>query len=513
MPSRYASIPRTRGSAVALAAATVSAVAVLAGLPSSAAAAAVTPAAPTGARLVAATGTSLTVAARTASHATGYRLFASTRRSDVYVANISKARASSIARSPRMTIGGLAYTTATYYYRVQAVNGSKHRFDSVIHAAALRPATPAGLRVSNADNGTWLSWRSVSATGYSVDVATNATMTTGHHTYSVRDLTPQFTPYGLATGTTYWFRVRAVTHGTASPWSGRVSAKVVTRRQSFTVMTYNLLAASFAGTKAGGTTVAAWSSRRPGAVQLIKQGAPDILCVQEAADFIGPKPPAGHTRQVDDLIRALGGAYGLARTEVPPTEPGWMRTGLYVLYKKSTFTAAGGNHWVIGDGRWAAYQLMRARSTGATVLLVTPHLFGNTGRAYDTRRQHETQKMLDLARPYAAAHHVPVVYAGDFNSNTSSIHVFDGPAIAMRSAHTLDAQDAAVHLYNASYNSANQYLRTPPRGGHSVDYVYASAGVGVLSRSVVLRLSQGKFVGVIPSDHNPVQTRLEIRTR
>jgi endonuclease/exonuclease/phosphatase family metal-dependent hydrolase len=119
--------------------------------------------------------------------------------------------------------------------------------------------------------------------------------------------------------------------------------------------------------------------------------------------------------------------------------------------------------------------------------------------------------MLRQARAYAQAHgNLPVVYAGDFNSNTSATHVFDGPGRAMRTARVLDARDAAVHLYNASYNSANQYLRTPPHTGDSVDYVFAAPGVGVLSRAVVLKLSGGRFPGVIPSDHNPVQARLDI---
>jgi endonuclease/exonuclease/phosphatase family metal-dependent hydrolase len=487
---------------------TCAALAAVAACPTIAAASTPTPAAPTGARLTSATSTSLTVTARSAAHATGYRLFASTRRSDVYVANIAHAKASSVYRTPRMTIGGLRYTTATYYYRVEALNGSRRRFDATIHAGGLRPARPGGLQLHNGGTGTWLTWNAVSATGYAVEVATNAAMTAGRHVYAVRDLTTRFTPYGLAKGTAYWFRVRAVTHGTGSAWSSAVSGRVSTTRTSFTVMTYNLLSLTFDGTKINGTAVAPWSKRRAGVVQLIEQGSPDILCVQEAASFV-----SGRTRQVDDLVRALGGRYKLARTEVPPTEPGWMRTGLYVLYKPGSFSFVSGAHWEIGNGRWAAYARLRSRTTGAVVLVVNPHLFGGSGRSYDARRQTETASMVKQASGYASSHgSIPVVYAGDFNSNTSRSHVFDGAGAAMRSARVLDAKDVAVHLYNASYNSANQYLRTPARAGDNIDYVFAGAGVGVLSWGIVLHLVGGRFPGVIPSDHNPVQARLDIRT-
>ena len=83
-------------------------------------------------------------------------------------------------------------------------------------------------------------------------------------------------------------------------------------------------------------------------------------------------------RQVDDLLKALGGAYGLARTEIPPNESHYFRVGNYVLYKRSAYTPVGsGGHWDLGkipDGRsrYAAYQVLQQRSTGARLLFVTP---------------------------------------------------------------------------------------------------------------------------------------------
>jgi endonuclease/exonuclease/phosphatase family metal-dependent hydrolase len=103
-----------------------------------------------------------------------------------------------------------------------------------------------------------------------------------------------------------------------------------------------------------------------------------------------------------------------------------------------------------------------------------------------------------------------VVYAGDFNSDVNKHHAFDGPGLAMRAARVADAEKVAQTLVNWRYNSANLYLRRPPAVDQSIDYVYAGPGVGVASREVVLSLAQGRFVGVIPSDHNPVLARLYV---
>jgi endonuclease/exonuclease/phosphatase family metal-dependent hydrolase len=74
----------------------------------------------------------------------------------------------------------------------------------------------------------------------------------------------------------------------------------------------------------------------------------------------------------------------------------------------------------------------------------------------------------------------------------------------MRAAATADAQLVAPRRTNLQYNSANQYRRLPPRSGLALDRIYASPGIAVTAWRQVLRLSNGRLLGVIPSDHNPV---------
>src|SRR3954453_14929099 len=88
--------------------------------------------APTGAHVVVVSGSSITVSASSARNATSYRLYVSSRQSDVYVANVRRARASALQRTARTTVGGLRYPTTPYYYRVAAVRGAQRAFDATI---------------------------------------------------------------------------------------------------------------------------------------------------------------------------------------------------------------------------------------------------------------------------------------------------------------------------------------------------------------------------------------------
>ncbi|HVU91427.1 MAG TPA: endonuclease/exonuclease/phosphatase family protein [Jatrophihabitans sp.] len=462
-----------------------------------AAAASLRPAPPTGVHLAAVSGSALTVTAHRSRHATGYRLFASSRRRDLHVAAIGRARASRLSRSPRMTVRGLRYSTRPYYFRVEVTSGGKHRFEAAIHTAYLRPPVPRGLRLATA-GAPYLTWTPASVTGYVVEQATNAAMTAGRRSYTLRALTNQFTPYGLTRGRTYWFRLRAVNHGTRSLGTAPVHVRATARQQALSVMTYNVLEADTAGQVESGAPLATWSARRPGVVGLIRSRRPDVVAVQEAAAFVAPS-----TRQVDDLTAALGGTYALARTEIPPTEPGWHRTANYLLYRPDRWQPAGTpGHWDVGDGHSAAYAVLRNRATGARVMVVCTHLAVGNGATYDAVRQRETESLLRQAR--AAAGGLPIVYAGDFNSDVNRNHAFDGPGRAMRAARVADAEKVAQSSLNGGYNSANLNLRRPPALDQSIDYVYAPPGVAVTRREVVLQLAGGRFPGVIPSDHNPV---------
>jgi endonuclease/exonuclease/phosphatase family metal-dependent hydrolase len=467
----------------------------------------------TGLHVLKVTTSSFTVGFNRAPHAKRYRLFASTVRSNLFVANIHNAERSTTSSLPRVSIGGLTQLTAPYYYRVESLNGTRWKFSGTIGEVGLRPPAPSNVRAMSNHTKTYVSWTptTATATGYTVEQATNPSMTAHRKVYKVRGDANQFTPPSVNKGKTYYFRVRAVNQSTPSAATPAAAAVVRTARQPVRVMTYNVKEARFDGVSEGGTHVAPWSSKRKAAAaRLIHQASPDVIGIQEAASPVG-----GHRqnapRQVDTLRKALGGSYRLARTEIPPKQPGSRRTGNYILYKKSAYRAVGrGGHWSIGDNHTAAHQILRNRHSGAKVLFVNAHLSTPRGRTWDIVRKQETQRLVQLGGTLASRRGVPVVYVGDFNSNPSKDHAFNAPSMVMKSHHIADSFGVAQHRARANYNTANHYMRRPPHSGARIDYVYAPAGVGVRSWRLVMRLRHGDFVGTIPSDHNPVVSELTI---
>ena len=486
-------------------------VAVLAGLacvltPVTASARSSAPATPTGLHVVRVSPTSFTVTANAA--ARHYRLYASTVKGDLATDRLSSALKSRRTRKPTITLHHLPYSTSPYYYRIVAMNGSKRRYSATAGVVGLKPATPANVVAHSGSSGTSISWTADDVTGFTITQATDPAMTRNLHTYTTSGEDQEFTPYGLTEGTTYYFQVRALNNSTASDPSPVVSAVAQTMEQPLSVMTYNVLEITGDGRSEGGNTVAPWSQRRVGVANFINSAAPDVVSIQEGAAWVGAvKGP----RQIDDIESEVGRTYSLAATEIPPSQPHYFRTGVYILYKTAAYAPVGaGGHWALGENRFAAYQELENRTTGAKFLFVAPHLRVQNGRDNDLRREAETKAMVTQATAFdATINGVPVVYAGDFNSDVSTAHPINGPTAYMLPSNIDDAFDVAQSRTNAQYDTANQYMTRPPTSAERIDYVFAPAGVAVSSWTQLLNLSHGEFTGVIPSDHNPVVANLE----
>lgn len=464
-------------------------------------------------RVTQVTGTSFTVRLTSLGKGWRYRLYASTTKADVYYDNLPRApHRSASSTEPTLTLRRLPRADGPYWFRVQATKGRYHH-TSAIGSVGLRPDVPTALRVRAAVRGALsLTWKG-SAGGYEVQRASDAAFSVGARTVRVDGGGRQLTPDGLRAGRRYWFRVRAVNTETRSRWTSAVAADATARGQALRVMSYNLLTLDDDGSRrSDAEAIAPWSSRRLAAARLITSAAPGVVAVQEGAAWVGP---ARGLRQVDSLRSALGPSWSLARTEVPPDQPRYFRTGVYVLYDNRRYAAVGpGGHWDLGakpDGgsRWAAYQVLRDRSRGATFLMVSAHLYAIDGAVGDRLREEETASMLRQATAFSASHGgLPVVYAGDVNSHER--HAVDGPRRATQATGTADAMLSAPRRSGAQYNTANRYLRTPPASGLAVDRIYAAPGVAVVAWRQVLALSGGRFAGVIPSDHNPVVSDLVV---
>lgn len=470
-------------------------------------------AAPTGVRVTALGTNGFTVVANVTANTTSYRLWVSRDKHDLWVSRLSapSTRRISLTRTtPRFVVSGLPSIAGPYYYRLATVKDGNRRISPLL-STSLRPATPTGFGVVTSP-GTSLSWSSGPATGFVVERATDAGFTTGRVVDRLRDQNTQFTPTGLVNGRTYWFRIRAMNGTTGSAWAPPVTATVATADAPVRFMTYNIMVMAADGSTPHGTTVAPWlTRRRQAAAALVRPANPDVIAVQEGSQYTGPSWSS--PLQVDTFASALGTKYVVARTQGRPGDPDYRLTGSHIVYDSTRLAAVGnGGSWAIGDGKWAAFQLLRHRSTGAEFVAVSTHLYSrDTGPGGDSRRGAETRALVTQAQAYAHAHgDVPVVYSGDTASVHMPWHPNDAPGAVLRTVRAADAWYVAKTVTNGTWCSVNEYRRTPVRGSASVDRVFAGPGVGVRAWNQLLRVSGGQFVGVIPSDHNPVVVDLSI---
>jgi endonuclease/exonuclease/phosphatase family metal-dependent hydrolase len=284
--------------------------------------------------------------------------------------------------------------------------------------------------------------------------------------------------------------------------SHRDAPSTVTPEQSVSVMTYDIRDLLSDGTFEGSGDIAPWSKRAPKQAALIRKAHPDVIAIQEGASHVGTSTTV---RQVDSLRHAIRDGYRVAHTEIRAPHPHSFRTGDYIIYNSRTLTPVGtGSHFTVGDEKYAAYAEFANRKTGAKFLFVSTHLLVGLGHSDDLTRQAETKTILATAGGIASKRHIPVIYAGNFNSPDPSV----GAGKAMKAAGARDALTVAPKRTHAQYNSDNDYLRAPPHSGVDIDHIFAPAAVKVVSAGIVVALRHGKFVGVIPSDHNPVVARL-----
>jgi hypothetical protein len=504
-----------RASAVALAGTVVLGSAVALAAPAAAAHAPLHQ--PNKVKVIRTTSTSLTVKVQRQRNARRYRLYVSTVKSDVFVSNLRKhhrhLRVKTMAR-PLIAIRHMTYTVDPLYYRVAVKNGHHLRWNRKFKTAYLRPPKPTALTAFSGPSGTYLTWHSKPVTGAVIEQATDGEFTQNLHTYRMNGPSKTFTPFGLTDGTTYFFRVTVVNHGLLSPTSKSTSVTAGANESPVTLLSYNVLDASFDGEKHAGGTSAPFAQRRPGQISLIQQSNAAVVGIDEGSSCLQKRPGQPCYRQIDSLADGLSPQYVLDDTDT--SSAGVNRyAGNYILYSPIDVTPVGaGGTWLIGNSqlmRYAEYQAFQDNTTGAQFLFVTTHLIATPGAQWDAVRGAETQRMLAQSRAYAASLGIAsIVYSGDYNSYRGEYHHIDKPGMGMQAIGFSDGVDVAQSRTNAEYDSINGLYRTPPQGHGSADHVFVSPGVAVQSWGELLHLSGGQFVGTIPSDHNPVVSSVVI---
>ncbi|MDR0706714.1 MAG: fibronectin type III domain-containing protein [Treponema sp.] len=172
------------------------------------------PSAPSGVTATALESGGIRVSWNSVSDATGYRVIRSGSENGTYV---QVGWAESASYTDKEVSGG-----TTYYYHVMAVNeGGDSPLSSIVSATAVMIAPANVTAVAQSTSGILVSWDSVSgAASYKVYRGGSAD---GEYTLAGSPTEPAYTDTELSMGTTYYYKVSAVTSGGEGPLSSAVS--------------------------------------------------------------------------------------------------------------------------------------------------------------------------------------------------------------------------------------------------------------------------------------------------
>ncbi len=341
---------------------------------------------------------------------------------------------------------------------------------------------------------------------YQLSYSTNPDLT-GARTLTTKKTTAVLRK--LERGTTYHVRVRALDDAgrPASEWS-EVATAATLANAPLRVASYNVLCENCSKGKAS------WAKRRAGVVATIREQDPDVIGLQEASQ--GSIPGGG--TQYNDILRRLGEPYRITdarRGASLAVRIIYNSDRVELLEKGSTFLPKGKSK------RAATWAIFRQRATGERFFFLSTHLEPTndkkgSNKYYNVRRR-QANAVVDIIRRNNPDD-LPVIAVGDFNS-TKWDRPSNAPYDIMERAGYADplgngyrTRGAAPGAFvekriNTSYASYNMYKRKARNfpghvNGSNPDYIFVSPMRVSEYETVVKVDSAGRWVGVIPSDHN-----------
>ncbi|SDU84976.1 Endonuclease/Exonuclease/phosphatase family protein [Microlunatus sagamiharensis] len=279
-----------------------------------------------------------------------------------------------------------------------------------------------------------------------------------------------------------------------------------------------------------------WVDRRAAVVAGIKGQDLDVLGVQEASQGLlsDATSQRNRTSQFDDLVARLGGGwkvtndrhYNCVNTDSPnrctKVDQG-ASGGTRILYDSTRveLLAQGSELLPLPKGepeKYTAWAQLRQRSTGKRFMVANLHTVGTDAQyAYRTKQAKVALAALKEHNPGG----LPMIALGDWNSSR-----FEKPSngpydvfvkagfvdpLGQKYRSTSAVKPTAEKRVRAWINSSNpSWSRTAPNHkswgqGSYIDYILTTK-MRVSEWETVARLDKkGKFVGVIPSDHNMVR--------
>ena len=280
-----------------------------------------------------------------------------------------------------------------------------------------------------------------------------------------------------------------------------------------------------------------WETRRAKVVAQIKAEKVDVIGLQEASPGIlkGRK-----ISQFEDLAHRLGSPYKLTNNK----RYGCKKSTSYkncdkrnngasadvrIVYNTDRLTLLDqgskqlDNEKATSGPRFVAWAIFADKLDGRKFFFATAHTEPGQSKAKRALRTKQAKKILaeiEAENPDK----LPIVLPGDLSSTklTAANPVYnvltDSGVVVDPLGNTRKQKSAkkatAEKLINVKYDTLNDFKAKPTsRKGYALgahlDYILTSKSIRVLEYKVVLSLKKnGKFSGVIPSDHNMVRASI-----
>lgn len=373
-----------------------------------------------------------------------------------------------------------------------------------------------------------IAWPAVrGATRYQVFVARSkaGVQRTSRPTTSTKRTTA--TLRALERNRTYWVQVRAVRGSMTGDRSSRVARVTPTASRGlnpaaypvYAVMSYNVCSNACGG----------WRGRQPLVVQRIQRLRPDVVSLQEASKWNTEVPGyAAATTGTNDRILYRTSRFEPVTTDLPEGQDStkcdhvWDRTiKQRVVVEPCVLPVEGraDTSDLVSGGKEATWAKLRDRTSGQEVIFVALHLLNGDGDWAAGKRAAQLRTIFtDLDAQTAwwgfDVDDVPVVFAGDFNTNRSRENNNTTARELTRRGYS-DTYEQARVLSRQHYNTGNPDWKTKPvigvTWGDHVDKVWTRADRGtVLSWANVGQMSRGRYTTPLPSDHHPIMVKIQV---
>ncbi len=401
---------------------------------------------------------------------------------------------------------------------------------------------PSGLKASISGTAVVLSWNAIAgAPQYRVKYDVDPWNTPIYANSVANSLTLN----GLTPGVTYSFKVRVMdaVGEFLTDYGTTVTVSVPRRPTPVIAASYNVRCHNCSS---GIAEEKPWTTRRTAIIETINSEGPDVIGLQEAQQswLLDSNGDTINKSQFEDLVERLGGVWKLTNParnncvkSTTPTDCVYKdqgaSKGTKIIYRTDRLKLISSGTVELSAltsssyDRYLAWAVFEQLSTGKQFFFGDTHLEPDNDKVgqtiYHDQRARQAQ---DILRIIAAKNtgKLPVVLVGDLASSRAD-EPTNAPYDVLTKGGLIDplgnvkgvtqpVNPTVQTRINTNYYSFNGWARTARKTTSQVngiynDYILTSPGTTVAEFENVVKVdSAGKFVGVIPSDHNMVRATL-----